>query len=265
MDLNKEYTRVDVFVSNNALSFNPAILIPVYNHEKAVVTTLDSVLAHSLPILLVDDGSDTVCQQVLEELRESHSEHVSLLRLNNNGGKGAAVKQGLIELHEKGYSHAIQIDADGQHNTDDLPTFLMTGKRYPTMLISGCPDYDESVPKLRYYSRYLTSIWVWINTLSFEINDSMCGFRVYPLAEIVTLLEQEKCGDRMDFDIEIMVRWVWRGGKVKAIGTRVNYPVDGVSHFNAFHDNVLISWMHTRLFFGMLLRLPILLRRKLNG
>lgn len=93
----------------------------------------------------------------------------------------------------------------------------------------------------------------------------MCGFRVYPLSEIVTLIEQEKCGDRMDFDIEIMVRWLWRGGKIKAIATRVNYPEDGVSHFNAFHDNVLISWMHTRLFFGMLLRLPRLLIRKFNG
>ncbi len=265
MNLSEGYTQVDAFVSNKEISFKAAILIPVYNHEKAVVTTLAQVMSHSLPILLVDDGSDITCQRALEQLQSQHSANVSLVRLEENGGKGAAVKQGLAELQRQGYSHAIQIDADGQHDTNDLPKFLSMGQQFPSALISGCPEYDDSVPKLRYYSRYLTSIWVWINTLSFEINDSMCGFRVYPLAEVVSILEQEKCGDRMDFDIEIMVRWLWRGGSIKGIATRVHYPVDGVSHFNAFNDNVLISWMHTRLFFGMLFRLPSLLKRKVNG
>lgn len=168
MNLSEGYMQVDAFVSNSEHNFTPSILIPVYNHEKAIVKTLAQVLAHSIPVLLVDDGSSVLCQQVLEKLRDYHPEQVRLLRLDNNGGKGAAVKAGLIELHANGYSHAIQIDADGQHDTDDLPMFLAMGKQYPLTLISGRPDYDESVPKLRYYSRYLTSIWVWINTLSLK-------------------------------------------------------------------------------------------------
>jgi len=244
--------------------FNSAILIPVYNHEEAIAITLEKVLVYGVPVLLVDDGSDEACQQALEKLRIQYA-IVDLLRLEKNGGKGAAVKQGFRHLLAGGYSHALQIDADGQHNIADLPSFFELSQQAPASIICGYPIYDESVPKLRYYSRYLTHIWVWINTLSFEIKDSMCGFRMYPLQQIVTLLNQEYCGDRMDFDSEIMVRWLWRDGKIKGIATKVSYPIDGVSHFNAFHDNVLISWMHTRLFFGMLRRSPILLWRKFNG
>jgi len=258
-------TRVDESVLINTQAFKAAVLIPVYNHEAAITHTLESLVAYECHILLVDDGSNNECQLVLERLCEQYSDSVSLLRLEQNRGKGGAVKEGLMKLLMDGYSHAVQIDADGQHDDSDLPIFLDMGKKYPSDLISGYPIYDESVPKLRYYSRYLTSIWVWINTLSFDISDSMCGFRIYPLHEVVTILEQEKCGDRMDFDIEIMVRWLWRGGKVRGIATKVSYPTDGVSHFNTLHDNVLISWMHTRLFFGMLRRLPLLLWRKING
>ena len=265
MNLRKGCIQVDESVLHNTKGFKVAIVIPVYDHETAIISTLERLLTYACPILLVDDGSHKKCQLVLEGLCEKFPERVSLLRLEQNSGKGGAVKQGLRQLLSETYTHAVQIDADGQHDHSDLPTFLEMSKRYPTDLISGCPVYDESLTKLRYYSRYLTSIWVWINTLSFAIKDGMCGFRVYPLNAIVALLEQENCGDRMDFDIEIMVRWLWRGGTIRAVETKVNYPVDGVSHFNVWRDNMLISWMHTRLFFGMLRRLPLLLCRKING
>jgi hypothetical protein len=93
----------------------------------------------------------------------------------------------------------------------------------------------------------------------------MCGFRVYPLVKICKLKDRASCGNRLSFDTEVVVRWVCSGHKIKNMPTKVVYPEDGVSHFTAIKDNVLIVWMHTRLFFGMLLRSPALLWNKLNG
>ena len=243
--------------------FNPAIIIPVYNHEEAIPKILQEVMQKKLPVLLVDDGSDLACEQVLKKLAEQHAGQAFLLRLSKNGGKGAAVKAGLKWLAEMKYSHGLQIDADGQHESADIDVFIAAAKAEPHYLITGCPQYDESVPKLRLYSRYLTHVWIWINTLSFSVKDSMCGFRVYPLQMTLPLLDH--CGNRMDFDPEVIVRWVWKYKKIKNIPTKVHYPIDGVSHFLLWKDNGLITAMHTRLFFGMLYRLPTILRQKING
>ena len=245
--------------------FKAAVLIPVYNHEEAIGITLDQVLQHPWGILLVDDGSSETCQEVLIQLTEQHSDRVSLLRLEQNSGKGAAVKAGFKALLENGYTHATQVDADGQHNISDLPRFMGQAEIMPDTLICGYPKYDASVPSVRYYGRYMTHIWVWINTLSLRIKDTMCGFRTYPLNAIVSMLEHQPCGNRMDFDTEIAVRWMWQNGKVHNLPTQVRYPLDGVSHFNVVKDNVLISAMHTRLFFGMLLRLPKILWGRFHG
>ncbi len=245
-------------------AFNPAILIPVYNHAEAITIVVAKLRLYGYPILMVDDGSDIACQRVLDQLQEQYHAQVFLLRLSENRGKGAAVKAGLSWLHDHGYSHAMQIDADGQHNIEDMPTFLAKAEVEPEKLVTGYPQYDESVPKVRLYARYLTHIWIWINTLSFSIVDSMCGFRVYPVEHLVQLLEDHPCGNRMDFDSEVIVRWVWSGREVLNLPTTVRYPADGVSHFKLWLDNALITCMHTRLFFGMLWRLPVLLLRKLK-
>ncbi|WP_290702688.1 glycosyltransferase family 2 protein [Amphritea sp.] len=245
--------------------FKPAVVIPVYNHEEAIGVTLVDVLSYGYPVLLVDDGSSSECRDLLVQLSEQHADWVNLIRLEQNAGKGAAVKAGLRQLFQEGYSHAVQVDADGQHDLQDLPLFMATAKDAPEALVIGYPRYDKSVPAHRYYARYLTHVWVWINTLSLAIKDTMCGFRVYPLAKTVEMLEQESCGDRMDYDTEVIVRWAWRGFSVRNLPTRVIYPIDGVSHFNVVKDNILISRMHARLFFGMLLRLPGILRNKFNG
>jgi len=115
---------------------------------------------------------------------------------------------------------------------------------------------------LRFYGRYLTHVWVWINTLSLAIKDSMCGFRVYPVQAVESLTRRHPIGERMNFDTEILVRLYWDGLEIINVPTKVGYPTDGVSHFRGWHDNFLISRMHTVLFFGMLLRLPGLLARK---
>ncbi|BFM12705.1 glycosyltransferase family 2 protein [Simiduia litorea] len=237
-------------------AISACIVIPVYNHERAIVDTLANVLPFSVPVILVNDGSNGDCSAVLERLADEHL-GVHLMVLDVNQGKGAAVKAGLKRALELGYSHALQVDADGQHNLADIPTFLSAAAESPNMIICGVPEYDDSVPRLRHYARYLTHVWVWINTLSFAIKDSMCGFRVYPLAAICQQLAKSDTGNRMDFDTEILVHWLWAGGNIQNFSTKVHYPVDGVSHFLPGKDNWLISCMHARLFFGMLVRAPL--------
>ncbi len=247
-------------------SFKICAVIPVYNHELAIGQTLERVLAHNIPVILVNDGSNDVCSERLEALAQQNQEQVHLVSLPVNRGKGDAVKAGLNQAHQLGYSHALQIDADGQHDARDIPRFIETAQQHPTKLILGAPIYDGSASRLRVYGRYLTHVWVWINTLSFQIKDSMCGFRIYPVPALMALLQKHSCGHRMGFDTEVIVRWYWQGGRVVNLETQVLYPENGVSHFHYLRDNVRQSSMHARLFFGMLLRSPrLLLRKFING
>ena len=245
-----------------APGFRPLVVIPVYDHEHAIGAMVDGVLAAGQSCLLVDDGSRESCAAELR--RQAAREGVRLLRLEQNRGKGGAMLAGFREAARLGVSHVLQIDADGQHDTADIPRFLQASQAAPDAVINGAPIYDASVPKGRLYGRYLTHVWVWINTLSFAIRDSMCGFRVYPLAPVLKLIDEETIGQRMDFDPEIVVRLHWRGIEVENLITPVRYPTDGVSHFDVWRDNVRISRMHTRLFFGMLRRLPRLAWRALR-
>lgn len=241
--------------------FSPLIVIPVYDHGRAIGPLLARLRPHGVPCLLVDDGSAEDCAATLRSLAASEPRWLSLLRLDPNRGKGAAVMAGLREAGRRGHSHVLQLDADGQHEAADVPAFLAQAQAEPGAVINGRPVYDASVPRGRLYGRYATHVWVWINTLSFDIADSMCGFRVYPLAPALALIERARIGRRMDFDTEIIVRLHWDGVPVRNRPTRVTYPDDGVSHFDLWRDNLRISAMHTRLFFGMLWRLPRLLAR----
>ena len=238
------------------------IVIPIYNHKDAIGATVAHLAVHGLPIFVVDDGSDEATQQVLAALAQQYAGQFTLLRLPVNGGKGAAVMAGLRAARAAGYSHALQIDADGQHDATDVPRFIEAALAEPGAVILGRPVYDESVPKSRLYGRYLTHVWVWIETLSLTIRDSMCGFRLYPLALACELIDSVQLPTRMDFDIEILVRLYWRRAAFRSIPTRVTYATDGVSHFDVLWDNVRISRSHTRLVFGMLWRLPMLLAHK---
>ena len=241
--------------------YRALVVIPVYDHEHAIGAMVEGVLATGLECLLVDDGSSAGCARVLDALAAAQAPRVSLLRLPVNQGKGAAVLAGFREAARRGYSHVLQIDADGQHDPSDIPRFIALSRAHPDTIIAGAPQYDDSVPAARHYGRYFCHLWVWINTLSFAIRDSMCGFRVYPLAPVMRLIDREHIGLRMDFDIEIIIRLFWRGVPVRNLSTRVTYPSDGVSHFDVLRDNLRITRMHTRLFFGMLRRAPIWLLR----
>jgi len=244
-----------------AKEFKPCIIIPCYNHGPMMAGVLARLEKFNLPCLLIDDGSEDATAHELQRLAEC-TPAVSLTRLVHNQGKGAAVMAGLQQAAREGYTHAVQVDADGQHQLEDLPAMLAEAKTYPDMLISGRPIYDDSIPKSRLYGRYITHFWVWIETLSLSLKDSMCGFRVYPVAPCIALMRKQVLGERMDFDTDIMVKLYWQGTPSRFLPTRVTYPADGLSHFDALKDNLRISWMHTRLFFGMLPRIPQLLRQR---
>jgi len=236
------------------------IVVPFYNHAGAIGNVVDALKPLGLHCLIVDDGSDAESQRVLSDITARES-WVEVIRLPQNGGKGAAVMAGCDAALAAGFTHALQIDADGQHDAGDAARMLELAARHPDAMIGGVAVYDSTVPRSRRYGRYLTHGCVWINTLSLQIRDSMCGFRVYPLAPTCKLWRQHRIGRRMDFDIEIMVRLHWGGVRIIAFPTRVTYPRDGISHFKMLEDNLFITRMHIRLLFGMLWRMPALLAR----
>lgn len=244
-----------------ARRFAPCAVIPIYNHGRTIAVTANALVAHGLPVIVVDDGSDAPTRAILDALVEGRDD-LRLVRLPRNGGKGAALTAGFLAARDAGYTHVLQIDADGQHDTADAPRFVAESAAAPDAMICGRPVYDDSVPKARLYGRYLTHACVWLETLSFDIDDSMCGYRLYPLDATCAEIARKPLPTRMDFDTEIAVRLHWRGVPVRNLPTRVIYPEDGLSHFRMWRDNVRITAMHTRLLLGMLPRAPGLLFRK---
>jgi glycosyltransferase involved in cell wall biosynthesis len=242
--------------------FQPCAVVPVYDHEHAIAAVVEGIRAQGLQVVLIDDGSNAACARELDRL--AASAEVTLVRHSKNRGKGAAVCSGMRAAHERGFTHALQIDADGQHALGDIKRFIDEARAFDDHLICGYPLFDASIPKVRYYGRYLTHALVWLETLSFAIKDSMCGFRLYPLAAVNALLARHGVGARMDFDTEIIVRMFWRNVPLRWIATRVVYPSDGVSHFRMFLDNVRMTSLHVRLVLGMLVRSPMLLWRKVT-
>ena len=243
-----------------ARTFAPCAVVPIYNHGDTIARTANALAAHGLPVFIVDDGSDAATRATLDALVDTRPD-LQLIRLPRNAGKGAALAAGFIAAHEAGYSHVLQIDADGQHDTADVPRFLAEARADPAAMVCGRPVYDDSVPRARLYGRYLTHACVWAETLSFAIADSMCGYRLYPLGETRAEIARKPMPARMDFDTEIAVRLYWRGVPVRNVPTRVIYPENGLSHFRMWRDNVRISAMHTRLLLGMLPRAPGLILR----
>jgi glycosyltransferase involved in cell wall biosynthesis len=222
---------------------------------------VDGVLAAGLPCLLVDDGSAPECARALDAIAAAEPERVTLLRHSDNLGKGGAVLTALRHAYGSGFDHALQIDADGQHRTSEIPGFLAAAAEHPDAVIAGVPVYDETISPTRLYFRYLTHVLVWLNTLSFAIRDTMCGFRVYPLRPMIDLADRVRLGTRMDFDIEVLVRLYWAHVPIINRPTPVRYPLDGVSHFLMWRDNLLIARLHAALFLGMLWRSPSLIAR----
>ena len=241
-----------------------SIVIPVYNHPHYLADLVQHLSQFQYPIILVNDGSDAACTAILHQLAQ-HNALVDLVEHPENLGKGQAVITGLQHAAQLGMSHVLQIDADGQHCWDDVAKFIALSQQHPQAMVIGQPVFDASVPKKRLYGRYVTHFWVWLNSLSFEIKDSMCGFRIYPLAQTIPILNTARFQPRMGFDSEILVRLKWQNIQFVNVPTKVIYPEHGISHFNVWRDNLGLSKAHARLFAGMLIRLPKLVWHKIKA
>lgn len=241
----------------------PCCVIPSRNHYLAVASVVQHARACGLPVFLIDDASDEPASSALAALH-APDQGVQVTRLEIRGGKGGAVISGFRLASAAGFTHAVQLDADGQHDLNRLPALLAQAAAWPDAVVSGHARYNSTVSRGRRWGRYFTHMWVWIETLSVTITDSMCGFRVYPLQPVMQLLAAEPVGRFMDFDIEIMVRLSWRGVPVVMMPVDVIYPPDNTSNFDLLRDNWQITKMHTRLFFTMLWRLPGILRQRVR-
>ena len=234
-------------------TFRPCVIIPTYNHWQVLPKILAEVRSRGLAIYIIDDGSDSPCAEAVKALHDEASQ-IIVSRHEPNRGKGFAVMQGFELASKAGFTHALQIDADGQHDLAKIDTFLATARRQPDAVISGQPVYDTSIPTGRKIGRWITHIWVFIETLSLRITDSMCGFRVYPLEQVMALKAQESIGSRMDFDVEIMVRLFWRGVAPVMIPVKVTYPPGNISNFRLWRDNA--SGLHNDLAAAIYSRQP---------
>lgn len=234
--------------------FRPCAVIPTFDNPATIGGVVERIREWLDDVIVVDDGSRLPVQRVLEHVVSPSGLHVH--RRERRGGKGAAVKDGLRIAHALGFSHALQVDADGQHELDDVPRFLEAARSQPYALILGAPQFDPSAPRARVMGRQISCFWTLVETHGRRvIDDPLCGFRVYP---ILSAIRAGARGNAMDFDPEIAVRMAWQAVPVVNLPTRVRYcrrEEGGVSHFRMVRDNALISWMHTRLVFGALLRL----------
>lgn len=235
---------------------NPCLLIPNYDHGDEVGDVVRRLASAGLSCWIVDDGSGERTRARLQELEARH-DFVHVHRRERNGGRGAALKTGYRLAARRGFTHAIQLDADGQHDASDVPRFLEQIELHPDALVLGSPVFDDSIPKGRLYGRQLSRAMVWITTLSLDVDDPLCGFRAIPLAPTIALLDAVPTGDHMEFDPELVIRLQWRGVPVRNVPTAVVYRPGGISHFDMWNDNARMSWLYTR----MLLRLPARLAR----
>jgi glycosyltransferase involved in cell wall biosynthesis len=234
-------------------------LIPTYDNPTTIARVVAGVRRHLSDILVIDDGSAEPARRVLADLAAAGD--CSLLVRPRNGGKGAALWDGLSWAKEHGYDHALAIDADLQHDSDDIPRFLARIDPRPTLVL-GQPVFDDSAPAIRLVGRQISVFWVMVETLSRKIGDPLCGYRVYPVAAALATGTRAR---GMDFDVEIAVRLVWAGVTVEHVTTHVIYPPGGVSHFRGFADSMLIARQHVRLCLEGLWRLATRALRALSG
>jgi len=242
------------------MTFKCCALVPSYNHCEMVGELVRRLRELGLAVFIIDDGNEDAARATLAALHAPEN-HVFVHRLDTNQGKGGALMQGFDLARVAGFTHALQLDADGQHDLSVLPHFLSLGEAHPDALIAGQPQYDESLPRSRRFGRTLTHFWVGIETLTMNPPDSMCGLRLYPLEKVSNLQARHRFGRRMEFDIEIFVRLIWEGVPVIAVPVRVFYPEGNVSNFHLVRDNGRIALLHTRLVLELPFHVEALLSR----
>ncbi|HEY3809661.1 MAG TPA: glycosyltransferase family 2 protein [Steroidobacteraceae bacterium] len=241
------------------------VLIPSYNPGPKVYDTVAAARAHWAPVWVVVDGSDDGSAERLMSMAAA-DQGLRIEVLPRNRGKGAAVLHGAEQARVAGFTHVLTMDSDGQHPADRIGDFMAASLATPAALVLGDPQFDASAPALRVRGRKICNWFANLETLWAGIHDSLFGFRVYPIEPLLGVMRRQPWMRRFDFDVEVAVRLCWRGLAPINLGAAVHYfrPEEGgVSHFNYWRDNALLTWMHARLFAGFLLRLPWLLCRRL--
>ena len=241
------------------------VLIPSYNTGERLFSTVDSALAQWSPVWVVIDGStDGTGERMAQQAAGNPA--LRVFQLSANQGKGSAVLHGLRAARDAGFTHALTMDSDGQHPADLIPSFMASSLARPETMVLGRPVFDASAPLLRVRGRRVSNGWTQLETLFAGVQDSLYGFRVYPVADLIAVMERQPWMRRFDFDTEAVVRLAWRGVKPVNIDAPVKYlsaAEGGVSHFRYGRDNLLLTWMHARLMLEFALRLPGLLLRRL--
>ena len=240
------------------------VLIPSYNPGRLVYATVRGAREYWGPVWVVVDGSDDGTAEGLQELAKADRE-LRVIVMPRNGGKGRAVLHGMKLAAAEGFTHVLTMDSDGQHPAVRIPDFMHLSQANPRAMILGAPIFDASAPSIRVQGRKISNWWANVETAGSGIGDSLFGFRVYPIADLVAVMRWQPWMRRFDFDPEAVVRLAWRGVTPINVPAAVRYlgaEEGGVSHFNYFRDNVLLTWMHLRLVTESLLRMPFLLARK---
>lgn len=243
------------------------VLIPSYNPGTKVYETVRTARQHWSPVWVVVDGSTDGTAEGLQALA-AQDPGLRVIVLPHNQGKGAAVLHGLEQASGAGYTHVLTMDSDGQHPPERIPAFMAESAAQPSAMILGVPVFDASAPGLRVQGRRISNWWANLETLWAGIGDSLFGFRVYPIAALQRIMQSQRWMRHFDFDPEAVVRLCWYGVKPVNLPAAVRYyrPEEGgVSHFRYLRDNALLTWMHTRLLIGFVLRLPLLLTKRAMG
>lgn len=241
------------------------VLIPSYDTGPQVYATVAAARAQWAPVWVVVDGSRDGTAEGLQALAAA-DRALRVFVLPQNRGKGAAVLHGLREALAQGFTHALTMDADGQHPAALIGEFMRRSQARPEAMILGRPIFDASAPLLRVRGRRVSNAWTNLETLGAGVADSLYGFRVYPIAPLVAVMSRQPWMRRFDFDTEAVVRLAWRGVKPVNADAPVRYlsaEEGGVSHFRYVRDNALLTWMHTRLMVEFIVRLPWLVVRRL--
>ncbi len=241
------------------------VLIPSYNPGPKVYDTVQAARAQWAPVWVVVDGSTDGTTETLQRMATTDP-GLRVLVLPRNCGKGAAVLHGLDEAQRLGFTHALCMDSDGQHPAELIPQFMQASEAEPAAMVLGVPVFDASAPALRVQGRKISNWWANLETLWAGIGDSLYGFRVYPIEPLRQVMHGQRWMRRFDFDPEAVVRLAWRGVRPVNLPAPVKYLTaseGGVSHFNYWRDNRLLTWMHLRLMLGFALRLPALFGRRL--
>jgi glycosyltransferase involved in cell wall biosynthesis len=241
------------------------VLIPSYNPGDRALETVRAARAQWDPVWVIVDGSTDGSAEKLSAMARSDPGLRVLVR-ERNGGKGAALLDGLIAARCQGFTHALTMDADGQHPADRIGAFMNASTAAPEAMILGDPVFDASAPPIRLRGRRIANWCTNLETLWAGVHDTLFGFRVYPIAPLIEVMQRSRWMRRFDFDAEAVVRLTWRGMPVVNLPAPVLYftaEEGGVSHFNYWRDNVLLTSMYLRLLAGFVIRLPLLIARRI--